>query len=55
LQQLAFPSYILVNILGGVPPPVICGMNSGQHMYVDSNPDCITMRFATIGVSMLNF
>ncbi len=47
--------YILVYIPGGIPPPVICGMNSGQHMYVDSSPDCITMIFATIGVSMLNF
>ena len=38
-----------------VPPPVICGTNSGQHMYVDSSPDCVTMRFATIGVFVLYF
>jgi hypothetical protein len=50
-----FRVIFVVNIPGGVPPPVICGSNSGQHMYVDSSPDCITMRFATIGVSVLYF
>ena len=25
------------------PPPVICGYNTGQHMYVPTSPDCVTI------------
>ena len=36
--------YIVV-VPGGSDSPVICGMNTGQHMYVDSSPECIKMNF----------
>jgi len=30
---------------GGVSPPVICGTNTGQHMYVDASPECNILSF----------
>ena len=27
-------------VLGGKSPPVICGVNTGQHMYLDASPSC---------------
>jgi len=30
--------------IGNVPPPVICGKNAGQHMYVDIT-DCVKLNF----------
>lgn len=30
--------------IGNVPPPVICGKNTGQHLYVDIS-DCVKLNF----------
>ena len=30
---------------GGPAPPVICGTNTGKHMYVDSNEACNDLAF----------
>lgn len=30
---------------GGVAPPVICGLNTGQHIYVDAASDCNILNF----------
>ena len=30
----------LINILGGPSPPKICGVNTGQHMYIDASDQC---------------
>merc|ERR1711953_1166239 len=29
---------------GGKSPPVICGVNTGQHMYLDASPSCNTLK-----------
>ena len=31
-------------VLGGKSPPVICGVNTGQHMYLDASPSCNTLK-----------
>jgi len=37
-------------------PPVICGTNTGYHMYVDANPNCNTLMFqlgnAAVGTTL---
>ena len=30
---------------GGPTPPLICGTNTGEHMYVDASDDCNTLDF----------
>ena len=34
---------ILVGVPGFTPPPIICGYNTGQHMYVPACPACVTI------------
>ena len=29
---------------GFTPPPIICGYNSGQHMWVPACPTCVTIN-----------
>ncbi|XP_040565514.2 uncharacterized protein [Lepeophtheirus salmonis] len=36
---------------GGTTPPVICGMNDGYHMYVDTNSNCNDLTFLLDGSS----
>ena len=33
-----------MSVPGGVAPPGICGLNTGQHLYVDAS-GCSTMNF----------
>jgi len=35
---------------GGVAPPVICGQNDGQHIYVDASADCNLLSFQLAGM-----
>ncbi|CAB4067960.1 unnamed protein product [Lepeophtheirus salmonis] len=35
----------------GASPPVICGMNSGEHMYVDSSEQCNELAFNLQGAN----
>ena len=34
-----------VAVAGGTSPPVICGTNDNQHMYIDTPTDCATLSF----------
>ena len=34
---------LLVGVPGFTPPPVICGYNTGQHMWVPACPSCVTI------------
>jgi len=34
---------------GSIAPPVICGQNDGQHIYVDASNDCNTLSFQLAG------
>ena len=34
-----------VAVAGGTSPPVICGVNDNQHMYIDTPTDCATLSF----------
>ena len=34
-----------VTVPGGNSPPVICGLNTGQHMYIDPSDQCNDLAF----------
>ena len=34
---------LAVAVPGASSPPVICGYNTGQHMYVPACPSCVTI------------
>ena len=35
----------LVTVPGGRSPPVVCGLNTGQHMFLDSSSLCNILSF----------
>ena len=37
--------YLLVTVPGGRSPPVICGLNTGQHIFIDSSSACNILAF----------
>ena len=34
---------MIVSIPGFGPPPIICGYNTGQHMWVPASDSCVTL------------
>ena len=34
----------LVAVPGYNPPPIVCGYNTGQHMWVPASDDCVTIN-----------
>ena len=34
----------IVGVPGYTPPPIICGYNTGQHMWVPACPSCVTIN-----------
>ena len=51
INLTSFFTSILVGVPGFTPPPIICGYNTGQHMWVPACPSCVTI---TIDVDTAN-
>ena len=43
LTTIVLCSLFLVSIPGFGPPPIICGYNTGQHMWVPASDSCVTI------------
>ncbi|XP_040572541.1 uncharacterized protein [Lepeophtheirus salmonis] len=50
-EQRCLTDTFAVTNPGGASPPVICGMNSGEHMYVDSSEQCNELAFNLQGAN----